>query len=265
MGHVAGGLHSKGRVMKPRRSENDHREKGYINQAAPAPNNRNSRKDHAAYLMRSTVLRRARAPSAIETNSANRIIAQKWLSISTAASISASPTGGDFMGVESGDQVHDTRRCDESRAVISRCSRYVRATPFEYPSEQVKNPRRSIRQKSQRPERIRRPRRKYVSPQVVTNYREPADGNEKHDCSSGAAQKKMAESGYKPRCDRNRKRTGSIRSRGACCSRFRFVRFRRRKRFVVRNFVQRHLRRAAEEFLPGSRPSRALRARRHRH
>src|SRR4029077_19846902 len=36
MGHVAGGLHSKRRVMKRRRSGNDYREKGYINQAAPA-------------------------------------------------------------------------------------------------------------------------------------------------------------------------------------------------------------------------------------
>ena len=215
MGHVAGGLHSKGRVMKRRRSGNDYREKGYINQAAPAPNNRNSRKDHAAYLMRSTVLRRVRAPSAIETSNANRIIAQKWLSISTAASISASPTGRDFVGVECGDQVHHARGSDKSRAVISRCSRYVRATPFEYPSQQVKYPRRSIRQKSQRPKRIRGSRRKYVSPQVVTNYRQPAHGTEKHDRSSGAVQKKMAESGYKPRCDRNRKRAGSIRFREA--------------------------------------------------
>ena len=213
--------------------------------------------------MRSTVLRRVRAPSAIETSNANRIIAQKWLSISTAASISASPPGRDFVGVESGDQVHDTRRSDKSRAVISRRSRYVRATPFEYPSQQVKNSRRSIRQKSQRPERIRRSRGKYVSPQVVTNYREPAHGNEKHDRSSGVVQKKMAESGYKPRCDRNRKRAGSIRSRGACCIRFRLVKFRLRKRFVVRSFVQRHLRRAAEQFLPGPRPSHAHRARRH--
>jgi len=174
-----------------------------MNQAAPTPINRNSRKDHAAYFMRSAVLRRVRAPSAIETSSANRIIAQKWLTISTAASISASPPGGDFIRVESRDQVHHTRGSDKSRAVISRCSRYVRATPFEYPSQQVKNPRRSIRQKSQRPKRIRRSRRKYVSSHVVPDRREPAHGNEKHDRSSGAAQKKMAESGYKPRCDRN--------------------------------------------------------------
>jgi len=59
----------------------DHRENGYISQAAPIPINRKSRKDHAAYLIRSNFVRRVRQPRAKETNSANRIIAQKWLSM----------------------------------------------------------------------------------------------------------------------------------------------------------------------------------------
>jgi hypothetical protein len=63
----------------------DYRESGYINQAAPIPITRNNRKDHAAYLIRSGMLRRVRQPSAIETNSAKRTMAQKWLRMGVAA------------------------------------------------------------------------------------------------------------------------------------------------------------------------------------
>jgi len=62
-------------------TEIDHRENGYISQAAPIPIKRNRRKDHAAYWIRSSFVRRVRQPRAIETNSANKIIAQKWLSM----------------------------------------------------------------------------------------------------------------------------------------------------------------------------------------
>ena len=57
----------------------DQRENGYMSHAAPMPSKRNRRKDVAAYLIRSSVVRLVRQPSAVETNSANRIIAQKWL------------------------------------------------------------------------------------------------------------------------------------------------------------------------------------------
>jgi len=52
-----------------------------MSHAAPMPIKRNRRKDHAAYLIRSSFVRRVRQPRAMETNSANKIIAQKWLSI----------------------------------------------------------------------------------------------------------------------------------------------------------------------------------------
>jgi hypothetical protein len=69
-------------------TEIDHREKRYISHAAPMPIKRNRIKDHAAYLIRSNFVRRVRQPRAIETNSANKIIAQKWLSMRVAAGIS---------------------------------------------------------------------------------------------------------------------------------------------------------------------------------
>jgi len=59
-------------------------EKGYISHANPTPAKTNSKNDHTAYLIRSVVVRRARQPSATETNSANRIIAEKWLAINAA-------------------------------------------------------------------------------------------------------------------------------------------------------------------------------------
>ena len=62
-------------------TEIDHLENGYISHAAPMPIKRNRTKDHAAYLIRSSLVRRVRQPRAIETNSANKIIAQKWLSM----------------------------------------------------------------------------------------------------------------------------------------------------------------------------------------
>jgi len=59
----------------------DHRENGYMSHAAPMPIKRNRRKDHAAYLIRCSFVCRVRQPRAKETNSANKIIAQKWLSM----------------------------------------------------------------------------------------------------------------------------------------------------------------------------------------
>ena len=65
----------------------DYRESGYINQAAPIPINKNIKKDHAAYLIRCGIVRRARQPSAMETNSAKSTMAQKWLRVGIAACI----------------------------------------------------------------------------------------------------------------------------------------------------------------------------------
>ena len=59
----------------------DHRENGYMSHAAPKPIKRNRTKDNAAYLIRSSVVRRVRQPRAMETNNAKRTIAQKWLSM----------------------------------------------------------------------------------------------------------------------------------------------------------------------------------------
>ena len=152
---------------------------------------------------------------------------------------STSPPRRDFVGVEYCDQVDDARCGDKSGAVVASGTRYIRTGAFQYSGQQVKYSGSSIRPETQCSEWIGRSRREHVSPRLDADCREPSYCHEKYDRSHGAAEKKMTESGDKPRRQGDRKRADGRNLRGEWCGGFGFVEFRLRNRVVVRSFVGR--------------------------